>query len=223
MDGLKELLIAELKDIYSAEQQLVKALPRLVEGADSDELKTAISDHLEETKTQVTRLQQVFELIGEKASAEHCKGMEGLLEEGAKPLEEEEEGALRDLMLIGAAQRVEHYEVAAYGTAKAIAEKLGFEDAVELLEETLNEESAADEKLTEVAESLYDTFDTDADAEDDVEDDDAEAVDEDDTEVDDEEEDSEEVAVAETEEVKTPAKPAKRSGRTPSTASRKIS
>ena len=94
-------------------------------------------------------------------------------------------------MLIGAAQRVEHYEVAAYGTAKAIAERLGFEDAVELLEETLNEESAADDKLTEVAESLYDTFDTDADAEDEVEDDDAEAVDEDETEVDDEEQESE--------------------------------
>jgi ferritin-like metal-binding protein YciE len=221
MEGLKELLIEELKDIYSAEQQLVKVLPRLVEGSDSDELKTAISDHLEETKIQVKRLEQVFGIIGEKASAEHCKGMEGLLEEGAKPLEEEEEGTLRDLRLIGAAQRVEHYEVAAYGTAKAIAEKLGFDEAVELLDETLNEESAADEKLTEVAESLYDTFDTEIE-EDEVEIDDPEAFDEDETD-DDEDEDADdaEEAVAETEEVETPAKPARRSTQKQATASRK--
>src|SRR4029079_5316315 len=111
--------------------------------------------HLEVTKTQVTRLEEVFSHLGEKPKAKHCKGMEGLLEEGAESLSEEDKGTLRDLQLIGAAQRVEHYEVAAYGTAKAMAEKLGLGEAVELLNETLEEEEEADRKLTEVAESLY--------------------------------------------------------------------
>jgi len=155
MENLKELLVEELKDLYSAEKQIVKALPKIIRGAASDELKTAIQEHLEVTKTQVTRLEEVFSHLGEKPKAKHCKGMEGLLEEGAESLSEEDKGTLRDLQLIGAAQRVEHYEVAAYGTAKAMAEKLGLGDAVELLNQTLEEEEEADSKLTDIAENLY--------------------------------------------------------------------
>jgi ferritin-like metal-binding protein YciE len=189
MENLKELLIEELKDLYSAEKQIVKALPKMVRGASSEELKTAMSEHLEVTKGQVTRIEEVFSHLEEKPRAKQCKGMEGLLTEGAECLGEEEKGALRDLQLIGAAQRVEHYEIAAYGTAKAIAEKLGLEDAVALLNETLAEEEQADEKLTEVAESIYGEVSTgneeEAAEEEDAEEEDAE-------EADSEEEESEE-------------------------------
>lgn len=160
MENLRELLIEELKDLYSAEKQIVKALPKIIRGAASQELKAAITEHLEVTKAQVTRLDEVFGIVGEKPRAKHCKGMEGLLEEGAESLEEEEKGTLRDLQLIGAAQRVEHYEVAAYGTARAMAEKLGMAQAAELLGETLAEEEQADTKLTEVAEGLYGEVET---------------------------------------------------------------
>jgi len=155
MDNLKELLSEELKDLYSAEKQIVKALPKVIRGSSSAELKAAIQEHLEVTKTQITRLEEVFGQLEQKPKAKHCKGMEGLLNEGAECLEEEELGLLRDLQLIGAAQRVEHYEMAAYGTAKAIAEKLGLAEAADLLNETLEEEEEADKKLTEVAEGLY--------------------------------------------------------------------
>jgi ferritin-like metal-binding protein YciE len=160
MDNLRELLIEELKDLYSAEKQIVKALPKIIRGAASQELKAAITEHLEVTKTQVTRLETVFGTLGEKPRAKHCKGMEGLLAEGAESLEEEEKGALRDLQLIGAAQRVEHYEVAAYGTARAMAEKLGMTEAAEHFGETLAEEEEADKKLTQVAEGLYSEVET---------------------------------------------------------------
>jgi len=155
MDNLRELLVEELKDLYSAEKQIIKALPKIIKGVSSDDLKAAIQEHLDVTKNQVTRLEQVFGHLEQKPKAKTCKGMEGLLQEGADCLEEEEAGTLRDLQLIGAAQRVEHYEVAAYGTAKAIAEKLGLSEAAELLNETLEEEEEADKKLTEVAEVLY--------------------------------------------------------------------
>jgi len=160
MENLRELLVEELKDLYSAEKQIVKALPKIIRGASSAELKAAIEEHLAVTKTQVTRLEEVFSHLDEKVKAKQCKGMQGLLEEGAQCLEEEEKGALRDLQLIGAAQRVEHYEVAAYGTAKAMAERLGVSEAVDLLNETLQEEEEADKKLTEVAESLYEEVET---------------------------------------------------------------
>jgi ferritin-like metal-binding protein YciE len=155
MESLKQLLVEELKDLYSAEKQIVRALPKIVRGAASEELKSALAEHLEATKGQVTRLEEVFSHLEEKARAKPCKGMEGLLKEGAECLEEVEKGQLRDLQLIGAAQRVEHYEVAAYGTAKAMAESLGLSDAAELLDETLKEEEEADQKLTEVAGALY--------------------------------------------------------------------
>jgi len=164
MQNLKELLVGELKDIYSAEKQIVKALPKIIRGASSADLKAAIEEHLAVTKEQVTRLEEVFSHLDEKAKAKHCKGMQGLLEEGAECLQEEEKGVLRDLQLIGAAQRVEHYEVAAYGTAKAMAEKLGVSEAVELLNETLQEEEEADKKLTEIAESLYEEVETGGEA-----------------------------------------------------------
>jgi len=144
MENLKELLVEELKDLYSAEKQIVKALPKIIKGASSEELKAAITEHLEITKGQVTRLEEVFGQLDEKPKAKTCKGMQGLLEEGSESLDEEEKGMLRDLQLIGAAQRVEHYEVAAYGTAKAMAEKLGLSEAVDLLNETLEEEEEAD-------------------------------------------------------------------------------
>jgi len=169
MENLKELLVEELKDLYSAEKQIVKALPKIIRGASSAGLKAAIEEHLAVTKAQVTRLEEVFSHLDEKPKAKHCKGMQGLLEEGAECLQEEEKGALRDLQLIGAAQRVEHYEVAAYGTAKAMAERLGVSEAVELLNETLQEEEEADKKLTEVAESLYEEVETGGEAPDEEE------------------------------------------------------
>jgi ferritin-like metal-binding protein YciE len=155
MENLKELLVEELKDLYSAEKQIVKALPKIIKGASSDELKSALQEHLDVTRDQITRLEEVFGHVEQKPKAKHCKGMEGLLQEGAECLQKEEAGPLRDLQLIGAAQRVEHYEVAAYGTARAIAEKLGVREAAELLNQTLQEEEEADKKLTEVAEALY--------------------------------------------------------------------
>ncbi len=160
METLNELLIEELKDLYSAEKQIVKALPKMVRGAQSAELKNALNEHLEVTKAQVTRLEEVFANIEQKPKAKTCKGMEGLLAEGAEALEESEAGPVRDLQIIGAAQRVEHYEVAAYGTARAIAEQLGLSEAVELLSETLTEEEDADKKLTEVAEGIYGEVET---------------------------------------------------------------
>ena len=121
MENLRELMVEELKDLYSAEKQIVKALPKIVRGAASEALKGAITEHLEITKVQVTRLEEASVTSKRSRKRKHCKGMEGLLQEGAGSLEEEDKGILRDLQLIGAAQRVEHYEVAAYGTAKAIA------------------------------------------------------------------------------------------------------
>ena len=168
MEDLKELLVGELQDIYSAESQIVKALPKIAAGADSPELKEAIQMHLEETKGQVKRLDQIFRLFKEKAGEKHCKGMEGLLKEGSEYLEEEQAGPLRDLQLISAAQRVEHYEIAAYGTAMAMAEQLDEQEIVDLLAETLDQESQADQKLTEVAESIYPEVSAGSETEEDV-------------------------------------------------------
>jgi len=154
MENLNELLYAELQDLYSAEKQIVKALPKLVKGSTSEELKSALSEHLEVTKGQVTRLEEVFSQLEQKAKAKMCKGMEGLLAEGAECLEEDA-GTLRDLQIIGAAQRVEHYEMAAYGTVRAMAEHLELNEVVDLLNQTFDEEEEADQKLTEVAQGLY--------------------------------------------------------------------
>jgi len=175
MENLKELLIEELKDLYSAEKQLVKALPKIAKGAASEQLAAALQEHLQVTKEQVTRLEQVFSLLEEKPRAKPCKGMQGLLEEGNEALQQEEKGPLRDLQLIGAAQRVEHYEMAAYGTAKTMAEKLGESEAADLLNQTLEEEEQADEKLTEVAETLYEEVQSEEDSEDEEQEEEEEA------------------------------------------------
>jgi len=145
--SLESVLIEELKDLYSAENQLVKALPKMAKGASNQELKDLFTEHLEETKGQVERLKQIFEQLGEKPTGKHCKGMEGLVEEGKEQLESDEEGATKDVCIAGAALRVEHYEIAGYTAAIAIAKTLGQEEIVELLTENLNEEEAAGEKV----------------------------------------------------------------------------
>lgn len=154
---LQKLFIDQIGDLYDAEHQLVKALPKLAEAVSSPELKEALTSHLEETKTHVSRLEQVFSLIGEIAERKKCKGMQGLIAEGDDVVNQQSEGELRDLAIIAGGQRVEHYEISAYGTARALAEKLGLDEAADLLEQTEAEESAADEKLTEVAEGIYDS------------------------------------------------------------------
>ena len=152
-NGLRELYIDELKDLFSAENQLVKALPKMAKAATSDKLRQGFEDHLEETKGHVQRLIQIFEALGESPKGKKCKGMEGLIEEGSE-MEEEFDSAVLDAGLIGAAQRVEHYEIAAYGTARSFAEELGESKHVSLLEATLSEEEATDEKLTKLSEEV---------------------------------------------------------------------
>ena len=153
-EGLKELYIDELKDLYNAESQLVKALPKIAKAASSDELRQGFEQHLEQTKGHVQRLEKIFQALGESPKGKKCKGMEGLIEEGSEVMEEDYEGSVLDAALIGAAQRVEHYEIAGYGTVRSMAETLGESDHVSLLEETLEEEKATDEKLTELAEQI---------------------------------------------------------------------
>lgn len=150
--ALKELFVDELKDIYWAEQHLVKALPKMMKNATSEELKNTIQQHLEQTENQVARLEQVFESIGEKAKAVKCEAMDGLLKEADELMKETEKGTeVRDVAIISAAQKVEHYEIASYGTLCALAGTLGFSDAVVLLQQTLEEEKTADQLLTEAA------------------------------------------------------------------------
>lgn len=151
--NLEELFIHELSDIYSAEKQLTKALPRLARAAAADELAAAFEAHLEETQGQIERIDQVVELLGTRLKRIKCAAMEGLVEEGKDVIDSVEEGPLRDAALIGGAQKVEHYEIAAYGTLCALARQLGYADALSLLKETLEEEKATDEKLTVLAES----------------------------------------------------------------------
>ena len=145
--SLQNVLIDELRDLYSAENQLVKALPKMAKAAVDPELKNIFTSHLEETKGHVERLKQVFEHIGKKATGQHCSGMEGVIEEGKEAIEKDEEGATKDVCLIGAALRVEHYEIAGYTAAIAIAKALGHKEAVTLLTETLGEEQNAGKKV----------------------------------------------------------------------------
>jgi ferritin-like metal-binding protein YciE len=149
--GLKELYIDELKDLYNAETQLVKALPKMGKAASSDELRQGFEEHLEQTKGHVQRLEEIFQALGESPKGKKCKGMEGLIEEGSEAMEEDYKGSVMDAALIGAAQRVEHYEIAGYGTVRSMAETLGESDHVSLLEQTLEEEKETDETLTELA------------------------------------------------------------------------
>ena len=153
MDSLKELLIEELSDLMSAEKQLVVALPKMAKASSSETLRTAFEDHLEETKGHVSRLEKAFEQLEAKPKRKKCKAMEGLIEEGKEVIEEDGPGEVKDAALIGAAQRVEHYEIAAYGTARQLAETLSMPELADLLQETLDEEGNADKKLTDIATS----------------------------------------------------------------------
>lgn len=149
--GLTELFEDGLKDIYWAEKALTKALPVMVKNASSVELKDAIDNHLTETEEQIVRLEEVFKIIGQKATAKKCDAMEGLIEEAKGMLEETELGVMRDAGIIAASQKIEHYEIATYGTLRQFAETLGLAEAATLLEQTLDEEKGADKTLTEVA------------------------------------------------------------------------
>lgn len=153
--ALKELFVDELKDIYWAEKHLSKALTKLAKAATSDELRSALETHKEETDNQVTRLEEVFKIVDEKASAKKCDAMEGLIEESESIVSDTEDGSMtRDVGIISAAQKSEHYEIASYGTLRTLANTLGYSEAAELLDQTLAEEKKTDELLTQLAESL---------------------------------------------------------------------
>jgi ferritin-like metal-binding protein YciE len=151
---LKELYIDELKDIYSAETQLVKALPKMAKAASSEELRSGFEGHLEQTKGHVSRLEQIFRALGEKPTGKKCLGMGGLIKEGGGIAGEDYAHDAKDSALIGAAQRVEHYEIAAYGTARSMAQKLGQTQAYQLLSQTLQEEKDTDVKLSDLADRI---------------------------------------------------------------------
>lgn len=153
LETMEDLLVHQLRDLYSAEKQILKALPKLAKKVTNESLVAALESHVEETQGQVARLDECFELLGVSSRGKKCKGMEGLLEEGSEFAEEAEDDDIRDAGLIGDCQKVEHYEISGYGTARALAEKLELDEVVALLTETLEEESAANEKLTEIAES----------------------------------------------------------------------
>jgi len=155
LDSMQDLLVMELRDLYSAEKQLVKALPKMAKAAHSEKLKEAITEHLEVTKGQVERLDQIFEELEVSSRGPKCAAMEGLIEEGSELIEKRKQAdeAVFDAALIGAAQKVEHYEIAGYGTARSFAQHLGLENVIALLEETLEEEKSTDVSLTELAES----------------------------------------------------------------------
>src|SRR5438270_6934388 len=153
-ETMDDLFLAEIKDLYDAEKQLVKALPKMAKASSSQELKEAFQEHLEQTKGHVSRLDQVFQAIGQKAAGKKCAAMTGLIEEGEEIIDQIEQSPLRDAALIAGAQKVEHYEIAGYGTLRTFAQLLGHRDAASLLEQTLNEEKETDEKLTELAESV---------------------------------------------------------------------
>jgi ferritin-like metal-binding protein YciE len=150
----RDLLVEELKDLYSAENQLIKALPKMAKAAASDELREAFETHLGETEEHAARLEKIGKKLSESMKGKKCKAMEGLIEEGKEVMGEDAEPALLDLALIGAAQKVEHYEIAGYGTARTLAELAGETDVAEILQETLDEEGKTDKLLTEIAMEL---------------------------------------------------------------------
>lgn len=154
IDSMEELLVEELKDLYDAEKQLVRALPKFARAASDEELGQAFQHHLDQTKGQVERLERVFGILGEKPKSKPCKGMKGLVEEGTEVMQEEASEPLADEAIIGAAQKVEHYEMAGYSSACTLAQALGKRDALQLLQETLKEEDEADKKLGQIAKRL---------------------------------------------------------------------
>lgn len=151
---MQELLVDELKDLYSAEKQIVRALPKIAKGTSSAELREALLSHLEETKGQVGRLEQIGEMIGKKMTGKTCVGMKGVLEEGSEVLEDTGRGIVRDAALISASQRVEHYEMAGYGSAREFAKLLGLSEVAALLDQTLSEEKNADKKLSAISKQV---------------------------------------------------------------------
>jgi ferritin-like metal-binding protein YciE len=153
-DSLRQLYVNELKDLYNAETQLVKALPKMAKASSNAELRQGFEEHLRQTSEQVSRLEQIFDMLGEKPTGKKCLGMEGLVKEGAETMSENYEGAVMDAAIIGAAQKVEHYEIAGYGTVRTFAELMGESEHVSLLEQTLEEEKQTDEKLTQLAEQI---------------------------------------------------------------------
>ena len=162
-ETLQECLVGQIRDLYDAEKQLTRALPKLAKAAESEELSEGLQEHLRETQGQVQRLENVFKLLGLSPRGKPCKGMRGLIEEGNEVIEELD-GAPLDLAIIAGAQRVEHYEISAYGTARTMAEQMGNSRAAQLLQETEEEEKAADTKLTEIAMALYQMEDEDSES-----------------------------------------------------------
>ncbi len=152
LETLHDLLVHELRDLHSAEQQLLDALPLLAEAANSDELRTLFTKHLDETRGQLDRLAQIFQALGESPEGKTCKGMQGLIQEAREAIQEDADPEVLDAALIVAAQKVEHYEIAGYGSVRTFAQQLGYADATRLLEQTLREETATDEKLNRAAE-----------------------------------------------------------------------
>jgi ferritin-like metal-binding protein YciE len=153
IDSLRKLYIEELKDLYSAEKQILQALPRMAKKASNEQLRQAFNEHVEVTRMQVERLDRIFEMLGKSSRGKKCKGMEGLLEEGKEMMQEDMEDDVMDAALISAAQKVEHYEIAGYGTVRTYAQLLGEKEHVRLLQQTLDEEGNTDKKLTQLAES----------------------------------------------------------------------
>lgn len=153
-DSLRQLYVDELKDLYSAETQMVKALPKMAKASSNAELRQGFEEHLRQTAEQVSRLEQIFEMLREKPTGKKCLGMEGLVKEGSETMREDYEDAVMDAALIGAAQRVEHYEIAGYGTVRAFAELLGENEHLSLLEQTLREEKQTEDKLSQLAEPI---------------------------------------------------------------------
>lgn len=154
LENLQSLFVEQLRDLYDGEKQITKALPKLIEKANNPELKDALQEHLDVTNEQITRLDQIFQMLGEKASGETCKGMKGVLAEGDSVVGDAEDNSVRDASIIASAQRVEHYEIAGYGTVRTYAKLLGKNDIANLLEQTLQEEKEADQTLSEIAESV---------------------------------------------------------------------
>jgi ferritin-like metal-binding protein YciE len=154
VDNLQQLFIEQLRDLYDGEQQITEALPKLISKATNTELKNALQEHLDVTRTQITRLDQIFRDLNEKASGESCKGMKGIIKEGDDLVAKGNDPSVIDASIITAAQRVEHYEMAGYGTVRTYARQLGYQDFARLLDQTLNEEKEADDMLTKIANSV---------------------------------------------------------------------
>ena len=154
LENLQQLFVKELRDLYDAENQITNALPKMIQTAHNPELKSALQEHLQVTQQQVSRLDQIFQKLNQKASGETCKGMKGVIKEGEEIVSAGGDPSTVDAGIISAAQRVEHYEMAGYGTVRTYAQLLGMDDAAELLQETLDEEGAADKKLSGIAEEI---------------------------------------------------------------------